>query len=224
MTGILELLFHPAANAIMTILAGLSALYWVFTFLAGDFFGHLDLGVDFDTDVDLDTDAGVDVDGEAGTPSAFDKAMQYLNVGKVPFMVVLSVFKFIAWIGTLVSSVALNTFSWGWKSALLLIPVFIITFFLTRLATRPLVKIYRQMGYNGEEAHDLLGRTAVMRSAISGTKIGNAELRINTDLIRINVQSKDGTAIAYNQDVVIIDEIKAKNIYIVEAEINLNNI
>ncbi|RYD99480.1 MAG: DUF1449 family protein [Sphingobacteriales bacterium] len=221
MTGIVNLLFHPAANAIMTILAGLSALYWVFTFLAGDFFGHMDFGVDFDTDVDLD--AGVDVDG-GGEHSAFEKVMQYINVGKVPFMVVLSVFKFIAWIGTLVSSVALNTFSWGWKSALLLIPVFIITFFLTRLATRPLVKIYRQMGYNGEEAHDFLGRTAVMRAAISGTKIGNAELRINTDLIRINVQSKDGASIAYNQDVTIVDEIKARNIYIVEAEINLNNI
>ncbi len=223
MTGILNLLFHPAANAIMTILAGLSALYWVFTFLAGDFFGHMDFGVDFDTDMDLGADAGVDVDGGAEL-SGFEKAMQYINVGKVPFMVVLSVFKFIAWIGTLVSSVALDTFSWGWKSALLLIPIFILTFFLTRLATRPLVKIYRQMGYNGEEAHDLLGRTAVMRSDISGTKIGNAELRINTDLIRINVQSKDGSGIGYNQEVTIVDEIKTRNIYIVEAEVNLNNI
>src|SRR6218665_2457896 len=114
MTGIVNLLFHPAANAIMTILAGLSALYWVFTFLAGDFFGHLDFGVDFDTDVDLGADAGVDVDGGAEL-SGFEKVMQYINIGKVPFMVVLSVFKFIAWIGTLVSSVALNTFSWGWK-------------------------------------------------------------------------------------------------------------
>lgn len=223
MTGILDLLFHPLANAIMTILAGLSALYWVFTFLAGDFLGHMDVGVDFDTDVDLDVDAGLDVDGGAEL-SGFEKAMQYINVGKVPFMVVLSVFKFIAWIGTLLSSVAFNTFSWGWKSALLLIPVFIITFFLTRLATRPLVKIYRQMGYNGEEAHDLLGRTALMRSDISGTKIGNAELRIHTDLIRINVQSKDGMAIGYNQDVTIVDEVKGRNIYIVQAEVNLNNI
>ena len=223
MTGILDLLFHPLANAIMTILAGLSALYWVFTFLAGDFLGHMDFGVDFDTDVDLDVDAGLDVDGGAEL-SGFEKAMQYINVGKVPFMVVLSVFKFIAWIGTLVSSVAFNTFNWGWKSALLLIPVFIITFFLTRLATRPLVKIYRQMGYNGEEAHDLLGRTALMRSDISGTKIGNAELRIHTDLIRINVQSKDGRTIGYNQDVTIVDEVKGSTIYIVQAEVNLNNI
>ena len=223
MKGILNLLFHPAANAIMTILAGLSAVYWVFTFLAGDFFGHMDFGVDFDTDMDVGADAGADIDS-GGELSGFEKAMQYINIGKVPFMVVLSVFKFIAWIGTLFSSVALDTFSWGWKSALLLIPIFILTFFLTRLATRPLVKIYRQMGYNGEEAHDLLGRTAIMRSDISGTKIGNAELRINTDLIRINVQSKDGTSISYNQEVTIVDEIKARNIYIVEAEVNLNNI
>ncbi len=216
----LDLLFHPIANAVMTVLAGLSALYWVFTFLAGDILGSFDVGADFDADVGIDVDGGEVI----AEPSAFDKIMQYINVGKVPFMVVLSVFKFIAWIGTLLSSIAFNTSTWGWKSALLLIPIFIITFFITRWATKPLVKIYRQMGYNGEEAHDLLGRIALMRSDISGTKIGNAELKINSDLIRINVRSKDGTAINYNQDVMIIDELKEQNIYIVQAEINLNNI
>ena len=80
------------------------------------------------------------------------------------------------------------------------------------------------MGYNGEEAYDLLGRTAQMRSSISGSKTGTAELRIGTDLIKINVQSKDGTAIAYGKEVSIVDEIKTRNVYLVQAEINLNNI
>lgn len=220
----LDLLFHPISNAIMTVLAGLSALYWVFTFLAGDFFGHLDLGVDFDTDVNVD--AGVDIDGgDSGVElSGFQKAMQYINVGKVPFMVVLSVFKFIAWIGTLISSIALDTFSWGWKSALLLIPIFIITFFITRWATKPLIKVYRQMGYNGEEAHDLLGRNAQMRSTISGTKLGTAELKIQGDFIKINVRSKDGSTIEYGKNVMIVDELKSQNLYLVQAEITLDNV
>lgn len=218
----LDILFHPLANAIMTVLAGLSALYWVFTFLAGDLLGSLDLGADLDIDIDagLDT-AGLDGAGEL---SGFEKVMQYINIGKVPFMVVLSVFKFIAWIGTLLTSVAFNTSGWGWRSALLLVPIFIITFFITRWATKPLVKIYRQMGYNGEEMHELLGRSANMRSTISGSKIGSAELSIRADLIRINVQSKDGSAISYGQDVVIVDEDKSKNVYLVEATIGLDDI
>lgn len=218
----LDFLFHPLSNAIMTVLAGISALYWVFTFLAGDFLGSLDLGADFDTDVD----AGLDVDGAEGGVelSGFQKVMQYINIGKVPFMVVLSVFKFIAWIGTLLTSVAFNTSAWGWRSALLLIPVFIIAFFITRWATKPLVKIYHHMGYNGEEAHDLLGRAARMRSTIAGSKIGSAELSIRTDLIRVNVRSKDGSTISYGQEVIIVDEDKSSNIYIVETTVSLNDI
>lgn len=218
-----DLLFHPLANAIMTILTSLTALYWVFTFLAGDFLGNLDFGVDFDTDIDVDAD--VDIDGaDAGADlNWMQKTLQFLNVGKVPFMVVFSVFKFIAWIGTLISSIAFDTFSWGWKSILLLIPIFFITIFLTKWATKPLIKIYKQMGYNGEDSHDFIGRVAIMRSVIAANKIGIAELTINKDVIKLNVQSKDGSQIDYNQEVTIIDELKGKNIFLVQKEITLNN-
>lgn len=49
--SITDLLFHPLSNAIMTVLAGITAIYWIFTFIAGDLFG------------DTDVDAGVEVDG-----------------------------------------------------------------------------------------------------------------------------------------------------------------
>lgn len=222
MTAILDILFHPLANAIMTILTGVSAVYWIFTFLAGDILGNLDLGVEFDTDLSDTVGDGVEV--TSANPSLFQQAMQYINVGKVPLMVIISVFKFIAWIGTLISSILLNTMAWGWRSTLLLIPIFIITFFITRWATQPLVKIYRQMGYNGEDAYDLLGRTAQLKSNISGEKLGSAVLKINTEIIKINVQSKDGRAIAYDSTVHIVDERKDLNVYVVEELINLDSI
>lgn len=226
MAELLNLLFNPVSNAIMTVLTGISALYWMLTFIAGDFLGELDLGVDFDTDVDIATETDIDIDTAESTssPSILSKALQFVNIGKVPFMVVLSTFKFIAWIGTLITSIVFNTITWGWKSVLLLLPIFIVTFFVTRYATKPLIKVYKQMGYNGEEKHDLLGRNARMKSSISGDKIGSAELSINNDLIRINVQSKNGKALTYQQEVTITDEDKYRNIYFVEPEINLNNV
>ncbi len=44
MSSITDLLFHPLSNAIMTILTGVTALYWIMTFFAGDLFG--DSGID----------------------------------------------------------------------------------------------------------------------------------------------------------------------------------
>ncbi len=207
----------------MTILTGVTALYWITTFIAGDLFG--DSGADGDLDgADVDTDFDGDADDVAGDKSFIQKALEFVNVGKVPFMVVYSVFKFIAWIITLTSSVLLGMTSWGWKSVLVLFPVFFVAYLITRFATKPLIKVYHAMGYNGEEPQELLGRVARMKSTISGDTIGAAEVKIESDIIRINVRSKTGEAIAYDAEVMIADESSDKKFYLVVPEITLSNI
>lgn len=209
----------------MTVLTGVTAIYWITTFIAGDLFG--DAGVDTDVPVhgaDVDTDVDADADDAGGDKSFFQKALEFVNIGKVPFMVVYSVFKFIAWIITLTSSVFLGLTSWGWKSVVILIPVFFVAYLVTRYVTKPLIKVYDAMGYNGEEPQELLGRIARMRSTISGDTIGAAEVKIQSDIIRINVKSKTGESIAYDAEVMITDESSDKKFYLVVPEITLSNI
>ena len=227
MSSIIDLLFHPLSNAIMTVLTGITTIYWLITFVAGDLFG--DSGVDGDlptqgVDLDADMDADADADDVVADKSIFQKALEFVNVGKVPFMVILSVFKFLAWIITLTSSVVLGLASWGWKSVVVLVPVFFVAYVITRYATKTLIKVYHAMGYNGEEPQDLLGRIARMKSTISGDKIGAAELKIQNDIIRINVKSKTGDVIGYDAEVMIAGESADKKFYLVVPEINLSNI
>jgi hypothetical protein len=225
MASVTDLLFHPLSNAIMTILTGITAIYWITTFIAGDLFG--DAGVDSDMPVhgaDVDTDVDADADDIGGDKSIFQKALEFVNIGKVPFMVVYSVFKFVAWIITLTSSVFLGLASWGWKSVVILIPAFFVAYFITRYATKPLIKVYNAMGYNGEEPQELLGRIARMRSTISGDTIGAAEVKIQSDIIRINVKSKTGESIEYDAEVMIAGESADKKFYFVVPDINLSNI
>lgn len=225
--SITDLLFHPLSNAIMTILTGITAIYWIFTFLVGDVFGDADVDGDFDMHAGYghDIDADGDADHDVSTDKPFlQKALEFVNIGKVPFMIVYSTFKLIAWITTLASSVILGLANWGWKSVLILIPVFVVAFFITRYATKPLVKVYNAMGYNGEEPTDLLGRIALMKSTISGSMIGAAEVKVQSDIIRINVRSKTGDSIPYNAEVMIADESPDKKFYLVVPEVNLSNI
>jgi len=220
MSGIMDLLFNPLSNAIMTVLTGVTALYWITTFITGDLFG--DAGTDADVS-GADLDADVDAEG-GGEQSFFQKALEFINVGKVPFMVVYSVFKFIAWIITLTSSVFLGLAAWGWKSVLILLPAFLVAYLITRYATKPLIRVYDAMGYNGEEPQELLGRVAKMKSSIAGDTIGAAELKIQSDVIRINVKSKTGEPIPYDAEVMISDESIDKKFYLVVPEITLSNI
>ena len=221
--NIVDLLFNPLSNAIMTVTTGVTVIYWIFNLIFGNVLGDGDLdasGIDADVDVDADADLA-DVSGDSST---WDKLLAFVNVGKVPFMIVLSVFKLIAWTFTLASSIVLNLVTWGWMSVFILLPVFFVAFIITRFATKPLIKLYHAMGYNGEEAYDLLGRSARMLSTISGDTIGAAELKVNGDVVRINVKSKTGEAIRFDADVMIADESQDKKYYIVVPEINLANI
>jgi hypothetical protein len=225
MSDLMDLLFHPLSNAIMTILTAVTAVYWVTTFITGDLFG--DAGVDTEMPVhgaDIDTDTDVDINDGSGEKPFFQKALEFVNIGKVPFMVVLSVFKFLSWIITLASSVFLGLATWGWKSIVVLVPVFLIAYIITRYVTKPLIKVYDAMGYNGEEPQELLGRIARMKCSISGDTIGAAEVKVQSDIIRINVKSKTGEPIAYNAEVMISGESSDKKFYLVVPEITLSNI
>lgn len=230
MAELMNFLFHPLPNAIMTTLTGVSLLYWLFTMLMGD---GLDLGGDVDVDVDFegvdiqDVDAQSDMDAsvdEGVEPSFLQKAMDYINIGKAPLMVIVTLFKFIGWVITVLSSMVFGLSQYGWKSVLILIPVFVLTYLLMHYVTIPVVKLYKNVGYEGEEAHDFLGRQGKMRSSIQGGSVGAAEFKMDKDIIRLNVKSRDGQRINYGDDVVVVDETKDKRYYYVEKDVNLNNI
>jgi hypothetical protein len=227
MAEILNLLFNPLPNAIMTVLTGLSLLYWLLTMFLGDGFDFGDANIDIDFEgADIqDIDAPDDLDAEGDVqPSFLSKAMDFINIGKAPLMVIVTLFKFIGWMITIASSFVFNLSSYGWKSVFVLLPIFLLTYFLMHYVTIPVVKLYKNVGYLGEEALDFLGRTGKMRSTIQGESVGSAEFIIDKDVIRLNVKSRDGKKINYGDDIIVIDETQDKKYYYVTKDINLNNI
>ncbi|MEG1020707.1 MAG: DUF1449 family protein [Myroides sp.] len=217
MAELLNLLFYPLSNGIMTVLTGMSLLYWVFMFFSGD---------GFDTDAEFhmgdvsDGDVNTDADGEVSFGS---KVLEFISIGKMPLMVIVTLFKFIGWILTLLSSIFLGLANWGIKSVLILLPVFAITFVIMHYVTKPLVKMYKNLGYNGEESIDFLGRTGTLKSTIEHNKIGILEVTIQKDVFRLNVKSQSGNRIEYGAEVMIIKAVE-NNIYEVQPNITLHNI
>lgn len=222
MSEAIYILFNPLPNAIMTVLTGLSLCYWLFTMLLGDGIDFGDADIEFegamlqdvDTEIDMDSDLSVD----QAEPSFMAKAMDYINMGKVPLMVIITLFKFIGWVITIFSSITFNLVSYGWKSVWILIPVFVLTYFLMHFVTIPFVKLYNNLGYTGDEPHDFTGRIGKMKSTIQGQHIGSAEVIIGNDIIRLNVQSYDGSKIDYDDEVCILNAKDKKNIYLVQKE------
>ena len=237
-------LMHPLPNAVMTVIMGVLAVYWLFTLLLGVGVEDLDLGFDFDFDagdVDLDVDAG-DVGGEGGgegggddadteqevagekSPGFFMKFLNFMNVGRIPFMLVLSTLKLFMWLGSLITTSLVNVTAWGLTSLLILIPIGAVSVFFTKWATHPLVKFFKAIGYKGEEEIDFLGRSGVMLSTIKEGKIGTAELTIGHNPFRLNVKSLDGAELKYGEYIVIMDESEDKKYYLVNKEVSIRNL
>lgn len=232
-------LMHPLPNAVMTVVMGVLMIYWLFVFISGAGLEDLDLGFDFDVDIDapdIDVDADVDVNSDVDSseldkdistekePGFFMKFLNFMNVGKVPFMLILSTFKFIVWIGSLITTSLVNVTMWGLWSVLILIPLGFIGLFFTKFATNPMVKLFKEIGYKGEEEIDFLGRAGKMLSNVKDKKIGTAEFLVDGNPIKLNVMSIDGEEIKYGDYVIIADESDDRKIYYVSKEISIRNI
>jgi len=224
----------------MTVIMGIIVVFWLFTFLSGAGFDALDVDFDLDVDADVDvpdvniypgTEIDTDVDVDADTdvaadnePGFFMKFLNFMTVGKVPFMLIISTLKLFMWIGSLVTTSLVNVTGWGLWSLLILLPIGIIGLFCTKLATNPMVKIFKEIGYKGEEAIDFLGRSGKMLSNIKDQKIGTAEFIVDQNPIKLNVISIDGEELRYGDYVLIADESNDKKIYYVSKEISLRNL
>jgi hypothetical protein len=212
MNEILHILLNPLPNAIMSGLMIVILLYWIASFL-GISFDDLDLGVEVATDIDTDFDIAaesaledVDADmGEVHTQGVFIRFLQFLNIGKVPFMLVLSCLIFFVWAGSLITTYLIPTQAWGWKAVLLLIPLLILSVFITRIVTIPIARLLEKTGYRGEDEIDFFGSAGKMLSTIEGSKIGIAEFIIEKDPIKLNVVSLNGDQLKYGDIVIITD-------------------
>ena len=241
MTDLLYNLMHPLPNAVMTVIMAVLVVYWLFVLLLGVGLEDLDLGFDFDVDVpdvnvpDVDIDADIDADVDAdvdsdsdisaeNSPGFFMQFLNFLNVGRVPFMLILSTFKLFIWIGSLITTSLINVTAWGLSSLFILIPIAIIALFFTKFATNPMVKFFKEIGYKGEEEIDFFGRSGKMLSNIKDEKIGTAEFLVEDSPMKLNVKSLDGAEIKYDDYVVIMDESEDKKYYLVTKEVSIRNI
>lgn len=229
MTEILHTLLHPLPNAVMTVIMGILALYWLFVLISGTGVEDLDLGLDFDTGIDASggdyTDINVDGDADlsdtdmdvsgAKEPGLFMQFLEYINIGKVPFMLVITTLKFFMWISSLITTSFLSVVSWGTWSLLILIPISIVSIFVTKFATTPMAKFFEEIGYRGEKEINFFGCAGKMLSNIEGKKIGTAEFIIDKNPIKLNVISFDGQELKYGDYIIIIEESEDKKIYYV---------
>lgn len=148
-------------------------------------FGGGDADVDLDADADVDVDAGADVDGGVGShgSSFIVSALGVLNVGKVPFMIILMALFSIWGISGLVVNELLNvntTPRFGLNPQFALGISFMVAFLCSILGTRYLAVEISRLFPESERAstdYDLIGLTGRVISGRITTTFGTVRVK-----------------------------------------------
>ncbi|WP_152537371.1 OB-fold-containig protein [Aquimarina pacifica] len=228
MKELIDIAFSPV-NAFFTIMCLILILYWILTILTGfdlDFFDvDFDASADFDLDIDADADLenyNPDVDlpqksvnAEVQSESIGIQFLRYFSFDELPLMFMLSIIFFSMWF---ISINVTHSFGWQahWLGFILLIPNLIISLFIAKIVTKPLAKLYRMINHKGEEEIDFLGRRCIVKSPVSGEKLGQIEVVINGDPIRVQAKGFKGVTIRSGEEALIVNESKDKKYYLIE--------
>jgi len=184
-------------NLLYTILLGFVLLYFLSVLLGAldlEFF-EIELDADIDIDVDVDVDIDMDVDAEAdadiGGGGLFVSVLSFLNIGKVPFMIYVSLVVLSMWvIGIIANHIWYPVYSWF--PLALMVPNFLVSLFIGKLLSEPFKSSFSKLNKQGLSKTKLVGKICQAKTRLRSDAIGQAEVMVGEDHHSITAKLQKG--------------------------------
>ena len=201
------------ANLLATVLLGGVLLYWLLVIFGA-------VGMDaFEIDLDLDADGDFDLEFADGL---FGTMLTFFHVGKVPVMIIISVFAFTFWLATIFTNHYLNPEFSLWTTSMLVWPCGLVSLAVTKLVVMPLAK-----GFNPPPQDlgrtDLIGKTAAVNTLKLNQTYGEIVIEIDGPPLVLNARNETGQTLSKGDIVRIVSYDREKNVCLVElAKMEMN--
>lgn len=222
-------LFNIAFSGVLLPISALLMLvlfYWLFVFIGMLDFDFLDFDVDVDTDIDLDVDVeadvdvdtdvdvDADVDGSTSGPGLFTRFLAFINLGTVPFMVVISVFVLCLWTFAMLSNELLSSAT-SLATGGILFTLVVLGLIGTKVVTTPLKTLFKRL--NAEEHIKLEGKVCRILAATDYERLGQAEIAMTGAPLVLNVRTtQEGERLERGEEALVITRSEDGRYYLVE--------
>ncbi len=206
----MEEFFHIAfskVNFLATLFAILFAIYWVITIFTG-----LDLDVT-DADADLDHDHP---ETQHSGDSAWDSLLKFFYIGELPILFILSLVSIFMWL-FMVNITPLLGWEDKWIGFVLYLPGFILGLLLTKVVAMPFLKLYRMFNHKGEQSIDFVGKVGTVVAGIKQDKIGQIEIKHESDVLRVYAKSMTDDEYKAGEQVIILEASPDAKFYFVQS-------
>ena len=209
-TDFLQACTQSPVNLVLSVLLCVTGLYWLVVILGA-------VGID---SLDLDFDAGdADVDGDVGAHGFAGDFLEFLNVGKVPILILWSVLLLPMW--------ALGVLTWPWVGAwtlplqlLAFVPILLVSLLVMKAVTMPIAHAMEKMeAASAAEANvKLLGSRCVVSSLTVDTRSGQVEVATAGAPLKLHARTRDESVVLQKgQEAVLVAEDEDARIYYVAA-------
>jgi len=189
----------PASALLMLVMA-----YWTLAILAGLDLDFLDFDLDMDAEPDLTSGLGIGF-----------LALRFLNIGRVPIMIWVSVFTVTYWL----VSVLMDRLAYSPENretlayvAQYIVANLAIALGLTKLFTHPLRDKFEAKEPNVVE--EVIGRECVITTSEVSESFGQAKYETEAAPLMLNVRTR-GKPLAKGDVAVIVDHDAEENVYFV---------
>ena len=215
MNELIQIAFSPI-NLVYTFLLVLVVLYWLLIIIGAMDFGSFDIDFDLDADVDVDVEVDVDADVSSGSAGNLAGVLHFFNFGKLPFMVIMSFVVLSCW----TMSVLANYYFGGGSTLFalaLIFPNLFVGLCLTKMITTPLIPVFEKME-SGIEPVDYMGMTCKIVLAATASKMGQAEVLIDSSplLVNVKLESENLDTLEKGVEAIILRKEKNKPYYIIK--------
>jgi len=172
--------FLKPVNLGLSLLLLVFVCYWLITILGG-----LDLDY-FDIDFDLGDEADMDVE----TDSSFS-FLKYLGIGEAPLMVVLTCLVLFAWAMAFILFATLGITSVP-LMLLLLIPILVVSVFITHYVAKPFGVFYRMLNKSSDVPFEVVGQECTVMTGEVTESFGQVEVERGGATLLMEARCKTG--------------------------------
>lgn len=215
-TAMLELFQESLlpVNLPFTILLGLIAIYWVIGLL-----GLIDIdgpdGVEAGVEVDVEVDGGDD--GGSASGGLYKTLLNVIGASDAPLMFVISLFSLFLWASNVLLNHYFNPDFETGRASLLLIPVVVGSFVLTRLLVIPLRPVMKMLR-SPEKPVEVIGASGIVRSSKIDSEFGEVEVSASERnlILRARISTNEAPLVKGDRILVVSKEDESDT-YVVRA-------
>jgi Protein of unknown function (DUF1449) len=194
-------------NLPFTALLGLIVLYWLLVAL-----GALDVHLFSDVHTDGHVEGDVHHGGGDHDTGGATKFMDFVGIGDVPVMVIVSVLGLSMWLGSMLSNYYITGGSQLLALAMLL-PIFLVSVVVTRYVTMPLRPLFRLINKDRGAGEEVLGSVCLITTSEATPTFGQAEITRSGAPVLINVRTLGDAVLVKGARAAVVRSDAEKGVY-----------